>query len=176
MAPQIEEINGIDVRNLEKYLKSILKICEIVTNEKMKLVIKLHPTVDILNISEIIQKKFPKIQVIQKGDINPLIRRCSSVIVTGYSTVIIQAQILQKPVISIPFIDYNWGNPSVYREKSCLLIEVEQLTGNLKKIASDPVFKKELIKRGNEFIKKCFKNRNESSKMIWNYINNISNN
>ena len=176
MAPQIEEINGIDVRNLEKYLKSILKICEIVTNEKMKLVIKLHPTVDILNISEIIQKKFPKIQVIQKGDINPLIRKCSSVIVTGYSTVIIQAQILQKPVISIPFIDYNWGNPSVYREKSCLLIEVEQLTGNLKKIASDPVFKKELIKRGNEFIKKCFKNRNESSKMIWNYINNISNN
>ncbi len=176
MAPQIEEINGIDVRNLEKYLKSILKICEIITNEKMKLVIKLHPTVDILNISKIIQKKFPKIQVIQKGDINPLIRKCSTLIVTGHSTVIIQAQILQKPVISIPFIDYNWGNPSVYREKSCLLIEVEQLTGNLKKIASDPVFKKELIKRGNEFIKKCFKNRNESSKMIWNYIKNTTNN
>ena len=176
MAPQIEEINGIDVRNLEKYLKSILKICEIVTNEKMKLVIKLHPTVDILNISEIIQKKFPKIQVIQKGDINPLIRKCSSIIVTGYSTVIIQAQILQKPVISIPFIEYNWGNPSVYREKSCLLIGVEELTENLKKITNDPLFKKELIKRGNEFIDNCFKNRNKSSKMIWDYIKNISNN
>ena len=176
MAPQIEEINGIDVRNLEKYLESILKICEIVTNEKMKLVIKLHPTVDILNISKIIQKKFPKIQVIQKGDINPLIRKCSSIIVTGYSTVIIQAQILQKPVISIPFIDYNWGNPSVYRENSCLLIEVEELSSNLKKITNDSLFKKELIKKGNEFINNCFKNRNGSSKMIWNYIKNISNN
>ena len=176
MAPQIEEINGIDVRNLEKYLKSILQICEIVTNEKMKLVIKLHPTVDILNISKIIQKKFPKIQVIQKGDINPLIRKCSSLIVTGYSTVIIQAQILQKPVISIPLIDYNWGNPSVYREKSCLLIKVKQLSVNLKKIANDPFFKKELIKRGNEFINNCFKSRNESSKLIWNYIKNINNN
>jgi len=176
MAPQIEEINGIDVRNLEKYLKSILQICEIVTNEKMKLVIKLHPTVDILNISKIIKKKFPKIQVIQKGDINPLIRKCNSLIVTGYSTVIIQAQILQKPVISIPLIDYNWGNPSVYREKSCLLIKVEQLSVNLKKIANDPFFKKELIKRGNEFINNCFKSRNESSKLIWNYIKNINNN
>ena len=176
MAPQIEEINGIDVRNLEKYLKSILQICEIVTNEKMKLVIKLHPTVDILNISKIIKKQFPKIQVIQKGDINPLIRKCNSLIVTGYSTVIIQAQILQKPVISIPLIDYNWGNPSVYREKSCLLIKVEQLSVNLKKIANDPFFKKELIKRGNEFINNCFKSRNESSKLIWNYIKNINNN
>ncbi len=176
MAPQIEEINGIDVRNLEKYLKSILKICEIITNEKMKLVIKLHPTVDILNISKIIQKKFPKIQVIQKGDINPLIRKCSTLIVTGHSTVIIQAQILQKPVISIPLIDYNWGNPSVYKEKSCLLIKVEQLTVNLKKITNDPLFKKELINRGNEFINNCFKNRNESSKLIWNYIKNTTNN
>ena len=176
MAPQIEEINGIDVRNLEKYLKSILKICEIITNEKMKLVIKLHPTVDILNISKIIQKKFPKIQVIQKGDINPLIRKCSTLIVTGHSTVIIQAQILQKPVISIPLINYNWGNPSVYKEKSCLLIKVEQLTVNLKKITNDPLFKKELINRGNEFINNCFKNRNESSKLIWNYIKNTTNN
>ena len=176
MAPQIEEINGIDVRNLEKYLKSILKICEIITNEKMKLVIKLHPTVDILNISKIIQKKFPKIQVIQKGDINPLIRKCSTLIVTGHSTVIIQAQILQKPVISIPLINYNWGNPSIYKEKSCLLIKVEQLTVNLKKITNDPLFKKELINRGNEFINNCFKNRNESSKLIWNYIKNTTNN
>ena len=109
MPPQIEQINGIDVRNLEKYLKDILKICEIVSMQKKKLVIKLHPTVDILNISKAIKEKFPDIVVIEKGDINPLIRKCSIVIVTGMSTVIVEAQILQKPVISIPLIDYNWG-------------------------------------------------------------------
>jgi hypothetical protein len=174
MPPQIEEINGIDVRNLQKYVNSILKICEIVSNQKMKLVIKLHPTFDILDISKTIQKKFPSIQVIEKGDINPLIRKCSCLIVTGFSTVIIQGQILQKPVISIPLIDYNWGKPSVYTENSCLLIELDELSTNLKKIHNDSNFKDELIRNGNKFLNNCFKNKQDSSKVIWNYIKNMN--
>jgi len=174
MPPQIEEINGIDVRNLERYLNSILKICEIVSNQNMKLIIKLHPTFDILNISKIIHEKFPEIQVIEKANINPLIRKCSSLIVTGISTVIIQGQILQKPVISIPLINYNWGEPSIYTEKSCLLIKLEQLEMNLKKIRDDPNFKNEIITNGNKFLNNCFKNKDDSCKLIWNYIKKIS--
>jgi len=173
MPPQIEQIDGINVRNLEKYLKDILKICKIVSSQKKKLVIKLHPTVDILNISKTIKEKFPDIEVIQKGDINPLIQKCSILIVTGISTVIVQGQILQKPVISIPLIDYNWGKPSVYTENSCLLIELEELTLILKKIHNDSIFKKQLITNGNKFLKNCLKNKNDSSKMIWNYIKNM---
>ena len=173
MPPQIEEINGINVKNLEKYLNSILKICEIISKHKMKLVIKLHPTFDILNISENIKEKFPNVQVIEKGDIDALIRKCSSLIVTGFSTVIVQGQILQKPIISIPLIDYNWGKPSVYTENSCLLIELEELSLNLKKIHNDPIFKKQIIENGNKFLKNCLKNKDDSSKMIWNYIKNM---
>ena len=173
MPPQIEEINGINVKNLEKYLNSILKICEIISKHKMKLVIKLHPTFDILNISENIKEKFPNVQVIEKGDIDALIRKCSSLIVTGFSTVIVQGQILQKPIISIPLIDYNWGKPSVYTENSCLLIELEELSLNLKKIHNDPIFKKQIIENGNKFLKNCLKNKDNSSKMIWNYIKNM---
>ena len=176
MPPQIEQINGINVKNLEKYLKSILKICEIVSTQKKKMIIKLHPTSDILNISKTIQEKFPDIIVIEKGNIDPLIRKCSILIVTGISTVIVQAQILQKPVISIPLIDYNWGKPSVYTENSCLLIELEQLSTNLKKIYDDPLFKNKLIDDGNKFLKNCFKNKDNSSKIIWEYIKNLTNN
>ena len=176
MPPQIEQINGIDVRNLEKYLKDILKICEIVSIQKKKLVIKLHPTSDILNISNTIQEKFPDIIVIEKGDINPLIEKCSIVIVTGFSTVIVQAQILQKPVISIPLIDYNWGKPSVYAENSCLLIELQQLSVNLKKIHDDQLFRNELIVNGNKFLNNCLINRYKSSELIWNYIKNLTSN
>jgi len=176
MPPQIEQINGIDVRNLEKYLKDILKICEIVSIQKKKLVIKLHPTSDILNISKTIQEKFPNIVVIEKGDISPLIKKCSVVIVTGFSTVIVQAQILQKPVISIPLIDYNWGKPSVYTENSCLLIELQQLSTNLKKIHDDQLFRNELIVNGNKFLNNCFVNKDKSSELIWNYIKNLTSN
>ena len=176
MPPQIEQINGIDVRNLEKYLKDILKICEIVSIQKKKLVIKLHPTSDILNISKTIQEKFPDIVVIEKGDISPLIKKCSVVIVTGFSTVIVQAQILQKPVISIPLIDYNWGKPSVYTENSCLLIELQQLSTNLKKIHDDQLFRNELIVNGNKFLNNCFINKDKSSELIWSYIKNLTSN
>ena len=172
MPPQIEEIKGLDVRNLERYLNSVIKICEIVLKQKKKLVIKLHPTSDILNISKHITKKFPTVQVISKGDINPLIRKCSSLIVTGFSTVIIQGQILQKPVISIPLIDYNWGEPSVFKENSCLLINLEQLDKTLEKISTDTVYKNELISNSNNFLTKCFKYRKESSQLIWDYIKN----
>ena len=172
MPPQIEEIKGLDVRNLEKYMESILKICEIVSNQKKKLVIKLHPTFDVLDISKNLEKKFPNVQVISKGDINPLIRACSSLIVTGFSTVIIQGQILQKPVISIPLIDYSWGEPSVFKENSCLLINLEQLDETLEKISADTVYKNKLISNSNNFLTKCFKYRKESSQLIWDYIKN----
>jgi hypothetical protein len=176
MPPQVEQINGIDVRNLEKYLKDILKICEIILIQKKKLVIKLHPTFDILNISKTIQEKFPDILVIEKGDITPLIEKSSIVIVTGISTVILQAQILQKPVISIPLIDYNWGKPSVYLENSCLLIELQQLSTNLKKIHDDQLFRNKLIANGNKFLNNYFANKDKSSKLIWNYIKDLTSN
>ena len=176
MPPQVEQINGIDVRNLEKYLKDILKICEIILIQKKKLVIKLHPTFDILNISKTIQETFPDITVIEKGDITPLIEKSSVVIVTGISTVIIQAQILQKPVISIPLIDYNWGKPSVYLENSCLLIELQQLSTNLKKIYDDQFFRNKLIVNGNKFLNNYFANKDKSSKLIWNYIKDLTSN
>ena len=131
MPPQIEQINGIDVRNLEKYLGDILEICKIISIQKKRLIIKLHPTTDILNISKSIKEKFSNVIVIEKGDVNSLIQKCSTVIVTGISTVIVQAQILQKPVISIPLIDYNWGEPTVYTKNSCLFIELEQLSDNI---------------------------------------------
>ncbi len=170
MPPQIEEIRGLDVRNLEKYLNDIIKICEIVLKQNKKLVIKLHPTVDILSIQNKISKKFPSVQVISKGDIDPLIRRCSSLIVTGFSTVIVQAQILQKPVISIPLINYNWGTPSVFKENYCLLIKLEELGDIIAKFFSDPSYKSQLITNGNNFLTRCIKNKKNSSSLIWDYI------
>ena len=109
--------------------------------------------------------------MISKGDINPLIRACSSLIVTGFSTVIIQGQILQKPVITIPIINYNWGQPSVYRENSCKVVEIDDLDKILKKI-DDVEYKNQIITNGNQFIDRCFKHKNKSTELIWKYIKN----
>ena len=164
MPPQIEDIRGHNVNNLEKYLDSILRVCKIVSKQDKKLVIKIHPTFDVLEISKNVKKNYPDVQVISKGDINPLIRSCSTLIVTGLTTVIVQAQILEKPVISMPLIDYKWGNPSVFKSGSCVETNIENLDLMLKKILEDKEFRNEVVNRGKKFVNECFENRQEVSK------------
>jgi hypothetical protein len=170
MPPQIEEINGINTKNLESYYQNIEKICEIVTKNNKQLVIKLHPTSDVLEISKNIPKKFPDVKVLTSGDINSLIRSCSCLIVTGISTVIIQGQILQKPVISIPLIEYNFGTPSIYQNEGCKLSTISELEILLDKIENDSTFRDKVIENGNKFLNVCIKNRTNSSSLTWNYI------
>ena len=170
MPPQIEEINGINTNNLIKYYSDIEKICDIITKNNKKLIIKLHPTLDVFEFSKNIPKKFPNVQVISTGDIEPLIRSSSFVIVTGLSTVMIQGQILQKPVVSIPLIEYNFGIPSIYKKNGCLLTSVNKFESILKKIENDNNFREYLIKDGNRFLDFCIKHRRSSSKLIWDYI------
>ncbi len=172
MPPQIEEINGLSVENLENYRKSIIKICNIVLKKNKKVKIKLHPAIEILDLSNFIKEKFSQIEVIYQGDINPLIRNCSELIVTGLSTVILQGQILKKPVISIPLIEYYWGEPSVYKTESCIISTVDGLDSILEKLTKDKEFRNEVIKNGDKYVVSCLKNRGMVSEKIWKYIKN----
>jgi hypothetical protein len=158
------------VKNLENYKKSIIRICEIVTNMNKKMKIKLHPAVEMLDLSNLIKNKFSGIEVIYQGDINPFIRNCSELIVTGISTVIIQGQILKKPVISIPLIEYYWGEPSVYRSKSCIVSKIDELDLILNKLTNNLEFRNNLIKNADMYLKSCITNKESSSEKIWEYI------
>jgi len=172
MPPQIEEINGLNVENLENYRKSIIKICNIILKKNKKVKIKLHPANEILDLSNFIKEKFSQIEVIHQGDINPLIRNCSELIVTGLSTVILQGQILKKPVISVPLIEYYWGEPSVYKTESCIISTVDRLDSILEKLAKDKEFRNKVIKNGDKYVASCLKNRGIVSEKIWEYIKN----
>ena len=88
------------------------------------------------------------------------------------STVIIQGQILKKPVISIPLIEYYWGEPSVYTSKSCIILKIEELDSILNKLTNDLEFRKNLIKNADMYLKSCLTNKESSSEKIWEYIKN----
>ena len=172
MPPQIEEINGLNAEHLENYKKSLIEICNIILKKNKKIKIKLHPAIEILDLSNFIKEKFSQIEVIYQGDINPLIRNFSELIVTGLSTVILQGQILKKPVISIPLIEYYWGEPSVYKTKSCIISTVDRLDSILEKLTKDKKFRNEVIKNGDKYVASCLKNRGMVSEKIWEYIKN----
>jgi len=172
MSPQDQEMSGLNVKNLENYNKSIIDICEIILKMNKKIKIKLHPSLERSDLSNLIKQKFSQIEVISQGDINPLIRNCSELIVTGLSTVIIQAQILKKPVISIPLIEYYWGEPSVYKSNSCIISKIENLDLILHKLTNDFEFRKNMIKNADKYIQSCLIHKESSSEQIWEYIRN----
>lgn len=167
--PQREDLKGISVKNIEKYIDTIKKICEIVKSQNKKLIIKLHPSWAELDVSQIAKTIDSEIIIVSSGDISELIKSCELMICTGLSTAILEAQILQKPVISIPVIDYGWGNPTIFNSNSCVICDVKDLKNILNKF-NDIEFKKLIVCNANNFLKQCLINHKSASKKIIDYL------
>ena len=168
--PQGEDINGRLIKNFEQYRKTVTKIAQITKNQKKKLVVKLHPSPDEMDVTNLIHEIDPNAVIEKTGDIIPLINSCSVLIVLGMSTAIIEGQLLQKPVISIPVIDYSWGDPEVYSSKSCLVCNIDNLEENIIKLFSDKNFRENTILLGNNFIQQYLFHNGNSTEKILEYL------
>jgi hypothetical protein len=161
--PAYNYVQGHQIMNFEKYEKNISEICKIVLNQNKKLIIKLHPSPKEFDITQLVKKISPKIQVVTTGDIIQLINSCSVMIAVSVSTSILEAQLLHKPVIVIPIIDYKLGIPEIFRDNACNVCNLENFEDKLKKILNSDKDKQEIVQKGNSFLKKYFSNKNQAS-------------
>lgn len=166
-------IRGQVINNIENYLASIRRICEIITRNKKNLVIKPHTSADDIDIRKIVHQVNPEIQVVTTGDIMPLISSCSFMIMMGLSTSILEAQMFQKPVICMPAIDFNFGIPEPLRSKSCVTTTVDDLEKIIHQILNDENYKKSLIEKGNRYVSNYISNLNKSSEKFFEFLNSI---
>jgi len=171
--PSYPYVQGHQIKNFENYEKIISKICKIVLNNNKKLIIKLHPSSWEFDITKLVKKINPKIQVVTRGDIIPLIRSCSVMISVGLSTSILEAQILKKPVIVIPIVDYDMGIPEIYKTDSCLVCNPENFEGELSGILSSEEIKLEVIQKGNYFLKKYLVNPKKASEQFFELLKTL---
>lgn len=167
--PQHEDVNGLLIKNLENYEKAISEICKVVSSSGRKLVIKLHPSIKEHDITNIAKSIDSEISIFKEGEIFPLIQNCSCMIVMGLSTSIIEAQLLEKPVISIPVIDYKLGNPSVFTSDSCIISDTSELAEYLNKLDNEE-FRKKIISRANTFLDLYVENRKNATQVFFNSI------
>ena len=132
-----------------------------------KLIIKTHPSPDELDPSFIAKQIGSQIKVIKEGSISPLIQSCDLMIVIDFTSPILDAHILKKPVISLTIKDNGWGIPTALKNNSCLVTDPEKLENDLKSVLDDEHIRNQLIKNGtkssNEYL--SYKN-NGSSKLI----------
>ena len=116
--PTKEDASDLTVEIIEKNISVIKNVCELVTKHNKKLIIKTHPSPDELDPSFISKQINSEIKVIKEGKISPLIQSCDLMIVIDFTSPILDAHILKKPVISLSVKDNGWGIPPALKKPS----------------------------------------------------------
>jgi len=152
----------LSIHQKELYNKTIEKICQAVSHNNKKLIIKTHPQKH-QHEEDIAKKINSNIVVSHSGDIFPLIDSSDLVIVTDVTTVIIEAMMMQKPVISIRMKEH-YGKPEIF--DYCNQIPLDSLDSWLKSYYNNSKIKNDSIKKGNEFLKKYLSNPGNASEEL----------
>ena len=138
--------------------------------------IKLHPSLNELDIGILSDKIGFDAKIISAGNAIPLIKKCSVLIVLGYSTTTLEGQILKKPVITIPLINYNRGKPPLYDPALSFICQIDDIDNVLNRLFSDEQFKQMIIDKGQNFVKHYIADVGNGSKNLLNFLSQLQNN
>jgi len=174
-SPTNSMVNDLTVNTIEKYEKAIETICKTVIKQNKKIILKLHPFQEELDVTNLVKKIDPKIQVVKSSDIISLMHDCDIFVTIDVSTTILEAQILAKPVISVSIKDYGWGEAEIFSSKSCLSVRIEEFENTLLQIMNDEQFTNKLIQSGKQFINQYFSHQGQSSKQLFKLIKEYKN-
>ena len=173
--PQPEEVNGIRINKIEEHLTDILQISKIVRELDEEVFIKLHPSpTQLMDLVELGKKIDPKITIVSHGEITSLLPSAKLVISIGMSSAIIEALILKKPVIFIPGIDYNWGDPSIINEKGCLISSINELKNDLKGVLNNTKLYAEQQNSSRKYLSKLISHHGNASDEFYKYLKNYT--
>lgn len=174
-SPVKNEVFDLTVKTMHNYERAIEMICKTISKMNKKLVIKLHPSQEELDITPIVKKFGDKIVTRKVGDILPLIESCEVFLTIDYSTTILEAQILEKPVISILVKDrLHTQIPAVFSSNSCLTTTIEDFENTTKKVLNDSNLKTKLVENGKKFVDNYLSNQGtavqKTLQLLKNYI------
>ena len=172
----MEDVRGLTVQAHEKYKETMKKICKIVSKTNKKIIIKLHPSFDEIDIAELKEEIDQGVLVIKSSSISPLIRSCDVMIMIDLTSVVIEAHLCDKPVISVSVKNW-WGTPTIFRSKSCISTDVNNLESLLDRVLQDENFRQELLENGRRFSEQYLSNQGNASKKILELLSyTVSNN
>ena len=173
--PTQEDSSDLTVEIIEKYMDTIKKVCQLVTKYNKKLIIKMHPSPDELDPSFIVKQINSEIKVVKEGNISPLIQSCDLMIVIDFTSPILDAHILKKPVISLSVKDNGWGIPTALKNNSCLVTNLEKFEGDLKDVLSNDHIRNQLIKNGTKSSNEYLSNQNNGSSKLIGFLEELVN-
>ena len=166
--PTTEDIFDLTVESITKNIETIKGISKIVTGLNQKLIIKIHPSPDEFDPTELIKSIDPNIQVIKTGGISEIIKNCSLMIVIDFSSVILDAYLLKKPIISIPVKNNGYGLPKAFVNNSCMIENLETLENSINNLLKND--NSELIKNATISGQNYMSNLGNASEQLLRFL------
>jgi len=174
LAKQDELLDSSTFTSIE-YGNMLKDICTISNNfPEKKLIVKLHPaqspTFDAKMLIHEINESIP---IFQHENILPFLEKCDVLVCMEYSTILLEAMILNKPTItSLVYSDWFEDDEMIKRGATLTVKTKEEFEIALKKILNDNEFRSNLIKKGNEFVNDFLVNQGQSVKSIKQLLKN----
>ena len=159
--------DGNDTRAIERFELFLKETLEYIKkNSKKKPIIKLHAT-EYFNILPIIKKIDPSIPIYQHQDILELLESCEIVISLNYSTMLLDALILNKPTLVFLPEKQNYEEEEIIKQNAVLSVSnISELEIKMKQIMFDEDVRNNLIKNGKLFIEKYFSFQGNSCEIL----------
>tara|TARA_Y100001936_G_C16094155_1_gene690036 strand:+ start:7467 stop:9308 length:1842 start_codon:yes stop_codon:yes gene_type:complete len=166
--PIMVDVRDYKINELEEYRRCLIHIFQTAKNLNKKLVVKLHPYETDYDEKTLAKKIDPKISVKKKQNIQSLIESSELVISLGtsISTAVIDAIIMNKPVIRLQFGEW-YGD---FGDGSCLNVEKNNFHDTLTDLLSNPKFRNEIIKNQKNFLNEYLVNPGTATENIISYI------
>ena len=170
--PIWDDVREYTVKELDEYKNSLIHIFQTTKNLKKKLIVKLHPYENDHNEKNIAKTIDPSITVVKKCNLLSLIKSSDVVILLGTSitTAVIDAIILNKPVVRLPFGEW-YGD---FGDGSCLNIEKNEFQDKLNQIIVDKEFRQQVIENQKKFLNRYLINPGCATKNIVSHIVNTT--
>ena len=170
--PTKENIFDLSIQTIEKNIQTINTVCKILTKLNKKIIIKIHPSPDEFDPSEIINTINPEIKIIKSGNISTLIKNCNFVVVINFSSVILDCNLLNKPVILLKTKNYEYGTPSALKNNSCIIANVDDFEKTIHHL-EDHKFYDKMTENGRKSASKYLVTTNNSSKKLYDLLSKL---
>jgi len=172
----IYNADGNDIRSYERWEKTIHKVLtEIRKYTDKKSIIKLHPSKDYYDIKSFIRKIDKNVPIYKDQKSIDVLKNCDMLIVTNFSTILLEAMILGKPTMMISTQNQNLQEESMVKNDATLFIsEISEIGIGLNKIINDLEFRDNLIKNANNYIKQYFTNQGQASDYLARELDRIA--
>ena len=170
--PRNHQSVGHHIPTWNEYEQTIKSIYSCVTKNNLNLIIKRHPDTAENDFSPDFYSKLSGVKIFKTGDLLELLNDSYLVISLGVTSSILEAQILEKPVISIN-VKYDIFGSTKYIPKSCPHIFIDEFENLLSELMNEPDKVSRLIQKGETAINENINNIGESSENLFNTLKRL---